>query len=330
MPPSARTGSLAPPSAKPRLHPVLFAIAGPELGAVFPLHGTSAWLGRSVGLPVCLNDDAISERHAQITRHSDGHCYLEDGGSRNGTYVNEVRVGHGQRLEDGDHIRLGNTILRFSMLDQLEEQALTRLYELTVRDPLTQAFNRRHLVSHLKSELAFASRRHMSVALLLVDIDHFKRFNDRYGHAVGDVVLQLVANSIQRLLRPYDALFRYGGEEFLVVVRDTSLRNAQILAERIRQHVEDVRFESGGAVHGVSVSIGVTVAPTNSGAGDIETLIHTADLAMYDAKQAGRNRVHARHSLAPVAEARPERAATRPPQGVAEPAFISAPASRPH
>ncbi|HVY28926.1 MAG TPA: GGDEF domain-containing protein [Polyangiaceae bacterium] len=318
-----------PPSTKHRVHPVLFAISGPELGAVFALHGSSAWLGRSPGLPVSLNDDAISQRHARITRHRDGGCYLEDGQSLNGTYVNDQRVDTPRRLADGDHIRLGNTTLRFSMLDELEQNALLSLYELTVRDPLTHAFNRRHLVPHLNSELAFATRRHMSVAVLLVDIDHFKSVNDRFGHAMGDVVLQLVASTIQRLLRPYDSLFRYGGEEFLVVVRDTSLRNAEILAERIRHHVEELQFESQGALHAVTVSIGVTLAPPDSGPADVAALIQTADLAMYQAKSAGRNRVHARPSLVPSSTP-PSRAATLPPAAEAAPARPTEPLLRLH
>lgn len=302
-------------TARNRVHPVLFAISGPELGAVFALHGSSAWLGRSPGLPVSLSDDAVSQRHARISRRRDGSCYLEDGQSLNGTYINDQRVDVGRCLADGDHIRLGNTILRFSMLDELEQNALLSLYELTVRDPLTHAFNRRHLLPHLNSELAFAARRNMSVAVLLVDIDNFKHVNDRFGHALGDVVLQLVASTIQRLLRPYDSLFRYGGEEFLLVVRDTSLRNAEILAERIRHHVEELRFESQGARHGVSVSIGVTVTPCDSGPADAAALIQTADLAMYQAKRAGRNRVHARQSLVPSSPPPPPRAATLPPAG---------------
>lgn len=317
------------PATKHRVHPVLFAISGPELGAVFALHGTSAWLGRSPGLPVSLNDDAISQRHARITRRHDG-IYVEDGPSLNGTYVNDQRVDMGRRLVDGDHLRLGNTVLRFSMLDELEQNALLSLYELTVRDPLTHAFNRRHLVPHLNSELAFAARRNMSVALLLIDIDHFKRVNDRFGHAMGDVVLQLVASTVQRLLRPYDSLFRYGGEEFLVVVRDTSLRNAEILAERIRHHVEELRFECEGAQHGVSVSIGVTLAPPESGPAEVAALIQTADLAMYQAKRAGRNRVHARQPLVPSSPTQPPRAATLPPAADAAPARVTEPLLRLH
>jgi len=125
--------------------------------------------------------------------------------------------------------------LRFSMVAASEENKLTNLFELTVRDPLTRAYNRRFLTSHLRSELAFAGRQGISLALLLVDIDHFKVINDSHGHARGDLVLQLVANTVLRLLRPYDALCRYGGEEFVVVARDTSMHGAEVLAERLRR-----------------------------------------------------------------------------------------------
>ena len=308
-----RIGSLAPPSPKARSHVVLFTLTGSEQGAVFPLHGTSAWLGRAPDLLVTLHDDAVSKRHAHITRRSDGRSYIEDKGSRNGTFVNDERVLEPRLLADGDHVRVGNTILRFSMLDDLEERALTNLYDLTVRDPLTRAYNRRHLGPHLKGELAFAARQRTPLAILLVDIDHFKRVNDSFGHHAGDIVLQLVAGSIQRLLRPYDLLCRYGGEEFLVVARDTSLRNAEILAERIRRHIEALRFDAGGAQHGVSVSVGVTVAEPQSEAYDAAALLELADAAMYDAKRTGRNRVSARPSKAPLRDTNPGFAQTIPP-----------------
>lgn len=280
------------PSARPGLRnrAVLFALNGPQQGSVFQLHGTSAWIGRSAQLELSIEDEAISDRHAHITRRPDG-IYLQDNGSRNGTFVNDEAVEQPRRLVDGDHVSLGNTILKFSMLDELEEHALTQLVGLTVRDPLTSAYNRRYLTAHLRSELAFAGRRGTSLALLLVDIDHFKRVNDRYGHRVGDVVLQLVAASIQRMLRPYDVLCRYGGEEFVVVARETSPRNAEILAERIRHHIEAMPFEVGAKSASVTVSVGVAALSPGVGCGDPELLLEAADEAMYAAKEAGRNRV---------------------------------------
>jgi diguanylate cyclase (GGDEF)-like protein len=291
----------------------VFALTGPEQGAVFPLHGTSAWIGRSPELLIHLSDEAVSKRHAHLSRRSDGFTYVADNGSRNGTYVNDERVREPRRLVDGDHLRVGNTIMRFSMLDELEERALTNLFELTVRDPLTRTYNRRYLAGHLRSELAFAARQGITLGLLLVDIDLFKKVNDSYGHAVGDAVLQLVATSIQRLLRPYDALCRYGGEEFIAVTRDTSRRNAEILGERIRHHVEQLRFDTGAGVGSVTVSVGVTIAERGAEAEDIAALLEAADDALYAAKEAGRNRVRFRETHLRTAATRRAAYNTTPP-----------------
>jgi len=246
-------------------------------------------VGRGAQSNITLHDEAVSLRHARITRR-DASVYIQDDGSRNGTYVNDERVETPRLLEDGDHVTIGNTILKFSMVEELEEHALTQLFELTIRDPLTRAYNRRYLTTHLQSELAFSARRDLPLALLMVDIDHFKRINDTYGHGLGDVVLQLVAASIQRLLRPYDALCRYGGEEFVVVARDSSLRNAEILAERIRRHIEAMSFDvPDGRAH-VTVSIGVVSWSPQAGA-DVGALIQAVDEALSEAQNDGRNRV---------------------------------------
>ena len=296
---TAGRASLAPLSHPPHGNALLFSLTGQQQGAVFPLHGTTVTLGRSPDASINLDDDAVSGNHARIVRRPGG-MYLIDAASRNGSFVNERRIDGPHRLSDGDHLRFGNTILKFSMVDDLEERALTNLFELTVRDPLTRAYNRRYLMQHLRSELAFSTRHDMPLALLLVDIDHFKHVNDTHGHAVGDVVLQLVASTIQRLLRPYDALCRYGGEEFVVVARDTSLRNAEILAQRIRRQVEALRFDVGGSTGAVTVSIGVTAAQPRSGAPDTDALLIAVDDALYEAKEAGRNRVHSSPPPAPT------------------------------
>jgi two-component system, cell cycle response regulator len=120
-----------------RKHALLFTLAGPQQGQLFPVHGTTIWVGRSPRMSVCLDDDAVSAEHAHVTRRSDRY-YVVDDGSRNGTYVNDERVTGSQLLIDGDHLQFGNTILKFSMADELEERALRDLFDLTVRDPLTR------------------------------------------------------------------------------------------------------------------------------------------------------------------------------------------------
>jgi diguanylate cyclase (GGDEF)-like protein len=185
---------------------------------------------------------------------------------------------------------------RLQANDKLEAAALVGSFDQTLRDPLTHAYNRRHFDDQLRRELAFAERHDKPLSVLLVDVDHIKRVNDRFGHGVGDVVLKAVSASVQRVLRPGDLLSRIGGEEFVVVARDTTLRNAQILAERIRRRVETLPFEVGGQDFVVTVSIGVTSVGPDSGYASGERVVESADAAMYTAKLEGRNRI----SLAPT------------------------------
>lgn len=310
--------TFVPRSSRRRQRALLFVLTGRQQGAVFPLHAAEVDLGRDASRTVNLHDEAISREHARIVRRDD-YLYLEDARSTNGTFLNEEPVVGALRLEDGDHVRVGNTILRFSFVDELEERALTNLFELTVRDPLTRTYNRRFLTSHLRSELSFAARQGMSLALLLIDIDHFKLINDTHGHARGDLVLQLVANTISRLLRPYDVLCRYGGEEFVVVARDTSLRNAETLAERVRRHIETLRFEVDGCSASVTVSVGVTAARPASGDDETDALLLAVDMALYEAKASGRNCTRSQNP--PAATERPLEHATHtaPPQAASSP-----------
>lgn len=275
---------------RPRDHALLLVLAGAQRGAIFPLHAVTAWIGRGPGVEVNLTDGAVSEWHARLSRGPDG-MYVRDGPSGSGTFLNEQQVQTHLLLVDGDHLRVGNTVLRFLMLDELEERALIGVFELAERDPLTRTFNRRYLMAHLRSELAFAVRGGMPVSLLLIDIDHFKRVNDRHGLGIGDAVLQLVSASIQLVLRSHDVLARYGDEEFVVVARDTSLSNAAILAERVRRHIAALRFDIEGVEASTTVSVGVaSICPAATDC-DPAPLLQAADEALYAAKLGGRNRI---------------------------------------
>jgi len=271
---------------------VLFVLRGPQHGATFRLYRQSTVVGRGEGADVRLTDDAISREHARLTLEDDG-VYLEDLGSRNGTTVGDHPVTARRRLGDGDHIWFGaNTIVKFALMSELEEEALRTLQELSLRDSLTRAYNRRYLDDRLQSELSFARRHGTDLSLLLLDIDHFKAVNDRFGHQAGDAVLKLVATSIQRMLRPEDTLARYGGEEFVVIARGTSLRNAQILGERIRKQIRELELEVSAGVIKVTTSVGVASATTQALYDSPAAMIQAADEALYEAKTHGRDRVY--------------------------------------
>jgi two-component system, cell cycle response regulator len=154
---------------------------------------------------------------------------------------------------------------------------------------LTGLNNHRHFQEQLAQEMERSKRYRRPLALLLMDIDHFKNFNDTYGHPVGDLVLKEISSCIQRSVRCNDIPARYGGEEFVVIIPETDEKGAQITAERIRSTIEQHTIISLDRQLKVTVSIGCSAFPEN--APSQQVLIDTADKALYAAKKDGRNRV---------------------------------------
>jgi two-component system cell cycle response regulator len=169
----------------------------------------------------------------------------------------------------------------------LESQAA--LQKAASHDRLTGLWNRGTILDHLDSELNRTRREGRTMSVLLVDIDRFKRINDTYGHAAGDQVLCEVSRRMRSLLRAYDAAGRYGGEEFLLVLPGADACSAQVVAERLREHVHATPVTGESVSHEVSVSIGL--ACTDAVGFESSALILVADQALYRAKAAGRNRV---------------------------------------
>lgn len=171
-----------------------------------------------------------------------------------------------------------------------------RLLRSGFTDALTGWHNRRYLQVRLREELARAKRDKTCLTCLMLDLDHFKRVNDTYGHLAGDQVLQELANRVETQVRASDVAARYGGEEFVVLLPDTDLESGKLLAERIRQTVSSapVRLANKEEID-VTVSVGIAAARVDSDTEDLKTvgesLIARADVALYQAKSAGRNRL---------------------------------------
>lgn len=166
------------------------------------------------------------------------------------------------------------------------------LYEQAVntalKDPVTGVNNRAALDAFLAQKMSECARHQGRFALLMLDLDRFKSINDDYGHLAGDAVLARVAACVQRCTRSSDSVFRYGGEEFIVVLSNTGAAGARLLAERVRDSVEQLEIELGGGRISVTVSIGVAEYGAGDSAAD---LIERADRQLYAAKRSGRNRV---------------------------------------
>ncbi len=171
------------------------------------------------------------------------------------------------------------------------------LHDLSITDYLTGLYNRRYLMESLSREILRADRKDGSLSLIVIDIDHFKRVNDTYGHQQGDQVLQIVSGIMKKELRSYDIAARFGGEEFFAVLPDVNADEALLVAERIRSAVEEFRFENELYDLELTISLGVADLSYLS-CQSVDNFIKLADDALYRAKANNRNCVElARHYL---------------------------------
>jgi diguanylate cyclase (GGDEF)-like protein len=164
-----------------------------------------------------------------------------------------------------------------------------QLYEQAITDGMTKLYLHRYFKQRLFDEIKRAARFKRNLAIVMIDVDHFKKFNDSYGHQLGDEVLRRVAVIMRRAVRTHDLPVRYGGEEFALVLPETDMVGAMAVAERVRRSVEADHLESQGKTIKVTASFGVAVFPDS--ALEMETLIKAADSALYVSKENGRNRV---------------------------------------
>jgi diguanylate cyclase (GGDEF)-like protein len=267
----------------------LVVLAGASVGEMYKVEGDKVIIGRGQKAQIRLFDDGISREHAQIVIEGN-QIILQDLGSTNGTFCNGLKVDR-RELVDGDKILVGSTtILKFTYHDNLDEMFQRQMYESALRDGLTKAFNKKYFTDRLESEFTFATRHTSPLALVLFDIDHFKKVNDTHGHQAGDHVLFEISTLLSGALRAEDVFARYGGEEFAVICRGSDENQAQVVGERLRKSVEGHRFVYEGTLIPVTISVGIAVLP-NPAVKDANDIVGFADQALYKSKNGGRNRV---------------------------------------
>ena len=266
----------------------LVVIYGGDLGKRIPLGRTPIECGRGLGCDVPLDDDAASRRHARFAWTGSSYV-VTDLGSTNGTLVNDLTVRE-KTLRDSDQVKIGHTIFKFICGGNIELSYHEEIYRLMTFDGLTQIHNKRSFEVTLDREVSRSQRYQRPLSLMLFDIDHFKKINDRLGHLAGDAVLRQVAALVQGNVRREDTLARVGGEEFALLTPEIEADSARGIAEKLRGLVartpcyfEDHRIDLTSSFGVAALEIGGPMGPKD--------LYRAADERLYRAKGAGRNRV---------------------------------------
>ncbi|MBI2346978.1 MAG: GGDEF domain-containing protein [Deltaproteobacteria bacterium] len=273
---------------EPKRAYILF-LSGPLVGKLHLLEEGDTVIGRGTEATIAINDNRISRRHVQIRLQGET-ALIEDMGSTNGTFVNGHRVQQ-QKLCDGDKIQVSSsTIFKFALQDKTENIFHKELYRMAIVDPVTNVYNKRYFLERLKEEFSLARRGKQPLALVMIDIDHFKLVNDTHGHLAGDLVLQQVAALLKEMVRQEDLLARYGGEEFAVLLRGTSEDKAMTLAERMRATTAAAPFRFEQQNISVTISLGIAAMEPDRDYTDPTQFIKAADECLYYSKEHGRNR----------------------------------------
>ncbi|WP_460145071.1 GGDEF domain-containing protein [Pseudomonas sp. S2_A02] len=235
--------------------------------------------------------DALSYEHQpsdlRLQFGSRGHHSISYSLSHEGEQLGELVFRRNQRFSEQEQGSLESLLsaLLFPMRNALLYRAAT---QSALRDPLTDTGNRIAMDQTLQREIEMSRRHSQPLSLLMLDIDHFKHINDTYGHSAGDEVLKAVAASIKNQLRNVDMVFRFGGEEFMILLSNTSREAAAMVGERLRFAVQAQDYVAEGKMIELTVSIGCsTLLPGESA----ESLLRRADSALYVAKREGRNRL---------------------------------------
>ena len=192
-------------------------------------------------------------------------------------------------------LRINRVIRERSLINERDEM-IARLQKLSIQDPLTELFNSRHFYAQLEDEIQRSERYLHPLALIFIDIDHFKAINDTYGHMIGDQVLLLIAKKMKASLRSQDTAYRFAGDEFTIILPETASENAKLVADRIKAAMEqETLVISEREIAPVTLSMGVAEYQRNERK---EQFVHRADVTMYEAKKRGGNHITVSPQLA--------------------------------
>lgn len=248
-------------------------------------------VGRDPGCEFPLLDHRVSRRHATVISHGVDRYLIQDLGSTNGTRVGGSLLNGPHLLEDGEKIQIGDTVIRFSLADEIDIDFQSEIATLVGTDPLTGLPSKRRFDEALGFALQSVKRTGGSFAVLMMDMDGVKRINDTHGHLFGAHVIGETGRLISSVLGARGSACRFGGDEFSAFLPGRDMNSASVIAEQIRSAVETAAIEKDGIPLEPTISIGVACYPESGH--ELLDLITRADEALYRAKAQGRNRVAA-------------------------------------
>ena len=264
-----------------------------QFGKIFTFYKDSILIGRNKYSDIYINDENISNDHCEIKvikndENKIDQIILKDLLSTNGTYVNGKLISN-KVLKSGDKIKIGETTLRFNYNDKLEEKYHLKLFNIATSDSLTKLHNKRYTIGELENQYKIAKRNNRIFSLIMFDIDDFKAINDKHGHIAGDEFLKNVASHINKHIREQDFAGRLGGDEFLIILPETEIEGAVILADRIREKIE--KSETVYRDHKIKTTISGGISQFSFSYNNIGELLEITDKALYKAKKLGKNKV---------------------------------------
>lgn len=276
--------------------PCLIQYNGPGTGKRYLIEKETMTLGRAVNSDVMISDASVSRTHARLF-WKNGSASIEDAGSANGTHVNDKKIEGVYTLNDQDMIRIGTVLLKFFSSDNVDGFIHDKIYQLATIDAGTQIYNKQYFKDTLENEFRKTKLASSALSLLVLDLDHFKKVNDTFGHNAGDQVLRDLAKVIKNCIRKGDIFARFGGEEFVIILPNTPPDAALKVAENIRKKCEEykhpINYEDNGVKkfveHTQTISVGV--AGFDPVMTSEKELLELADQKLYQSKKNGRNRV---------------------------------------
>ena len=269
---------------------VLIHTEGPDLGKRFDLKGKLISIGRDPDNDIYIDEETVSRKHAKVEKKG-GKTTIIDLESTNGTYLNDRRLEPFIEfsLNDGDRLKIGRTIFKYLSGNVIESLYYEEIHKMAIMDGLTGLYNKRYFLEAVDREVARARRYTRPLALIMIDIDHFKNINDTYGHLAGDHILKELGEILKSRVRREELVVRYGGEELVILLPETDREGAFKVAELMRQRVESHTFIFANKKIKVTISAGVSEVIECDY--DYNEFVKLADERLYGAKKDGRNKV---------------------------------------